>query len=164
MNYLTAFELGDSVIEGIVPLVSFLVAGVILFLLGAYYLVSNYRGKKTPVKRLTSTVMVIIGALWLSLSPTVLAVIEEKTEIQELYDAGHYETVEGIVKVLREQPMEGDTVGDLIEVGGVRFAINFYIETPGYKHTIANGGALREGVRARLRFRDDLILKVEVAN
>ena len=90
--------------------------------------------------------------------------IEEKNAIQELYDAGHYETVEGVVKVLREQPVEGDTVGDLIEVGGFRFAINFYTETPGYKHTISNGGALREGVRARLRFRDDLILKVEVAN
>ena len=164
MNYQTVFELGNDIIDGIVPLVSFLVAGVILFLLGAYYLVSSYRGGTPPVKRLTSVIMVVIGALWLSLSPTVLAVIEEKSAIQDLYDAGHYESVEGVVKVLREQPVEGDTVGDLIEVGGFRFAINFYTETPGYKHTIANGGALREGVRARLRFRDDLILKVEVAN
>ena len=164
MNYQTVFELGDSIIDGIVPLVSFLVVGVVLFLLGAFYLVSSYRGGTPPVKKLTSAVMLIIGALWLSLSPTVLAVIEEKSTIQDLYDAGHYETVEGTVKVLREQPIDGDTVGDQIEIGGVRFTINFYIETPGYKHTIANGGALRDGVRARLRFRDGVILKVEVAN
>ena len=162
MEYFTVYEIGDSVIEGIIPLVSFLVVGVILFLLGAYFLVGGYFGRYTSVKKRYSIVMVIIGALWLSLSPTVLSVIEEKNEIQNLYDANHYETVEGIVKVLREQPRSGASVGDLIEIGGVRFEINFYDETPGYRLTIANGGALKDGVRARLRYIGQFIVKVDV--
>ena len=163
MQYQTVYELGDSVINGIVPLVSFLVLGVLLFLLGVYQLVRRFYGQPVLVKKRTSIVMVVIGLLWLPLSPTVLAVIGEKNELQALYDAEHYETIEGVVKVLREQPREGDHLGELIEIGGVQFVINFYRETHGYSQTIANGGVLKEGVRARLRYRDQLILKVEVA-
>jgi hypothetical protein len=34
--------------------------------------------------------------------------------------------------------------------------------TPGYQQTIAHGGALREGVYARLHHYDGVIIKVEV--
>ena len=163
MNYRTVYEVGDTVISGPVPLVTFLIVGAFLFLFGIYLLVSRYRGKSTSMKKRTPIVMVIIGALWLSLSPTVLSIVKEKNEIQDLYDAGHYKTVEGVVKVLREQPQTGDYVGDLIEVGGIPFQINFYSEGNGHNLTIANGGALTGGAQVRIRYMNELILKVEVA-
>ena len=163
MQYQTIFELGQSITASTVPLVVFLALGALLFLLGIHYFISLHRRKPAPVKKMTAIFMVIIGALWLSLSPTVLSVIKDTNALQELYETDQFRVAEGEVKVLREQSREGDYIGDVIEVDGKQFAINYYTETHGYNVTIANGGVLKDGAQVRLRYIDRLIVKVELA-
>jgi hypothetical protein len=76
---------------------------------------------------------------------------------------GRAEVVEGAVKVLHWQPASGHAPGDLVEVGGRVFRVNFFHTTQAYSRTLAHGGDLNDGVRVRLHHLDGAILKVEVA-
>ena len=72
------------------------------------------------------------------------------------------QVAEGVVHVSSKQPFHGHSGGDKITVGGQPFVVDYFFMTPGYKQTIERGGALREGVYARLRHVNGVILKVEV--
>jgi hypothetical protein len=78
------------------------------------------------------------------------------------YKDGTAQVVEGSVHVIRKQPEGGHASGDLIEINGVRFDVNFFSLTPAYKQTIAHGGSLREGVQARVWHYDGWILRVDI--
>jgi len=82
--------------------------------------------------------------------------------IYEDYLNHRYDTIEGMVEVLRTQPASGHAPGDLIRIGGVQFDIDYFVSTPAYRQTISRGGALSNGVQARLCYKDRKILKVEV--
>jgi len=77
------------------------------------------------------------------------------------YSNGNYETFEGTVLVLRQQPQHGHAPGDLIEIDGHKFELDYFTSFPGYHVSIANKGVLREGVYARVLVHDRLLLKVE---
>lgn len=83
-------------------------------------------------------------------------------ELVQVHENGQDEVTEGPVHVSFQQPAWGHTSGDKITVGGKPFEVNYYLVTPGYRRTISHGGALREGVFARLRHFRGVILKVEV--
>ena len=84
------------------------------------------------------------------------------SQFAHLYATQQYQVVEGPVQVLRLQPKGGHAPGDLIEISNKQFEIDYYLDTVGYKQTIANGGALTEGTYARVYFVDDTIIRVEV--
>lgn len=75
---------------------------------------------------------------------------------------GPSEVTEGTVHVTHMQSEHGHSDGDKIIVGGKQFEINHFAWTPSYRRTIAYGGALREGVYARLHHYGDTIVKIEV--
>ena len=75
---------------------------------------------------------------------------------------GTCQVVEGTVEVLHEQPYSGHASGDRIRIGGREFEVNHYLSTLGYNRTIAHGGVLKNGVRARLHVDGPMILKVEI--
>lgn len=69
---------------------------------------------------------------------------------------------EGVVRVSHQQPYHGHSSGDKITVGGQAFEVDYFHATPGYTQTIVHGGALRDGVYARLTYYGEVITKVEV--
>ncbi len=72
-----------------------------------------------------------------------------------LYDAfinNEYKTVEGEVHVFHEQRAMGHSKGDIIEIDHETFVIDAFYRTAAYKKIIAHGGALKEGVYARIRY------------
>jgi len=73
-----------------------------------------------------------------------------------------FHVAEGVVHVSSKQPFHGHSGGDKITVGNQSFDVDYFCVTPGYKQTIERGGALREGVYARVRHVNGVILKVEV--
>lgn len=83
---------------------------------------------------------------------------------------GSSQVTEGVVHVVHlQQPrvIKGRTERglrstDLISVEGRNFEFGYFLCSPGYKQTVVYGGALREGVYARLRHYGGVILKVEV--
>ena len=82
--------------------------------------------------------------------------------LAEAYEKKRYEVAEGIVTVLREQPAHGHSSGDKVVVDGKQFEVNYFHVTPAYRQTIAQGGALRAGVYARLSHVDGQIVRVEI--
>lgn len=102
------------------------------------------------------------GLGWFRFSPSILATYSHADKLYADYQNRRYDTVEGTVYVLREQPEIGHAPGDLILIGGKEFVINYFRMTPGYRRTISHGGALRNGVYARLCYRDGHILRVDI--
>jgi hypothetical protein len=75
---------------------------------------------------------------------------------------GQPQIAEGVVHVSFMQAYHGHSGGDKITVGDQTFDVDYFYATPGYRRTIAHGGALREGVYARLYHYNGVIVKVEV--
>lgn len=76
------------------------------------------------------------------------------------YDAGEYTTVEGVVKVLNEQPWDGHAPGDKIAIGGEELVIDAYQIAPGYKTTLAKGGVHKDGARLKMKVVDGHIVHI----
>ena len=76
--------------------------------------------------------------------------------------SGNTRVAEGVVHVSAMQAYHGHNSGDRVTVGGLPFEVDYFYATPGYKQTIEHGGALQEGVYARVHYCNDVILKVEV--
>ena len=75
---------------------------------------------------------------------------------------GNTQVAEGAVQVSGIQAYHGHNSGDRITVGGQEFEVDYFYATPGYKQTIAHGGALQQGVYARVHHCNGVIIKVEV--
>jgi len=78
------------------------------------------------------------------------------------YKTKDYQVAGGPVRVLRTQPESGHAPGDLVSIGGARFEINFFVSTHAYHKTIAHGGYLREGVYAKVFYRNGDILRIDL--
>jgi hypothetical protein len=103
------------------------------------------------------------GAIWLIVTLPLWDLATSATDRLLLIQlSGQSEVTEGAVHVTHMQPLHGHAAGDKIIVGDTQFEINYFMLTPGYRQTIAHGGALREGVYARLHHYDGVIIKVEV--
>jgi hypothetical protein len=76
---------------------------------------------------------------------------------------GRCKIIEGTVEVLYEQPYSGHAPGDRIRIDGQEFQFSYYTAALSYSRTIAHGGVLRDGTKARLHYLDGAILKVEIA-
>jgi len=84
----------------------------------------------------------------------------EADNLIDVYRNGKCEITEGIVHVNNYADLRGK--GENISIGGKTFELGNSLPTPGYKKTISNGGALLNGVYARLHYYKGVILKVEV--
>jgi len=121
--------------------------GVGVAIAGMFWLVRVWRAQARWRKMLNALSLAAFGAIWL----VVTLPVWRKSEVTE-----------GTVHVTHMQPLHGHASGDKIIVGDRQFEIDDFLVTPGYRQTIAHGGALREGVYARLHYYDGVIIKVEV--
>ena len=123
------------------------------FFLGG--LVSLVRGLRKREQRTGALMLVTTGCFWgvfhVGLFGFVLGDLRDGPRVAE-----------GVVHVSHQQPYHGHSSGDKITVGGKPFVVDYFYATPGYTQTIAHGGALREGVCARLVHYNGVITKVEV--
>jgi hypothetical protein len=115
-------------------------------------------------RRMFNAVSLIgFGAIWLIVNLPLWNLATLDTDRLFLIPlSGQSEVAEGTVHVTHMQPAHGHASGDKIIVGDRQFEIDYFRVTPGYRQIIAHGGALREGVYARLHHYDGVIVKVEV--
>lgn len=107
--------------------------------------------------------ILVWSIVWLSLAGFGFSINSFRSyRLVIAYKDGTAQVVEGTTHVLREQPESGHAMGDLIEINGIRLVINYFDVTPTYKQTIAHGGALREGIVARVWYYDGRILRLDV--
>jgi hypothetical protein len=162
-DFSTVFLFSDHVASVYIPLLLRLFLGVII-LLGSMLTFVVVR-KKRKIRFSIFVPPIIWGVLWLGFQiPILLKTHHTYQALVSVYEKDRYEIVEGEVQVLHEQPESGHDNGDLIEINGKTFEIDYFVATVGYKDTIAHGGLLREGVNARIYYYEDTILKVDIKN
>ncbi len=76
----------------------------------------------------------------------------EYSHLQKLYDSQGYSVAEGIVHVVKVGNSWGHDAGDIIHIGDVEFAISCWDVQFTYPQAIHCGGALTEGVFARVYY------------
>ncbi len=79
------------------------------------------------------------------------------------YHRGHYEVVEGTVSNFHPMPYQGHDE-ESFSVSGVGFSYSDYIgDSSCFNRTASHGGPIREGLRVRVAYVDDCILRLDVA-
>jgi len=130
---------------------------------GMVWLVRAWRMQAGWRQMLNAASLIGFAAIWLIVSLPLWSLATSNTDRLLLIQlSGPSEVTEGTVHVVHMQPAHGHASGDRIIVGDRQFEIDYFRVTPGYRQTIAHGGALREGVYARLHHYDGVIIKVEV--
>jgi hypothetical protein len=81
---------------------------------------------------------------------------------RETYAKGEYATVEGEVSDFHPMPYSGHQ-NETFGVNGVQFSYSDYVVNPCFNNTASHGGPVREGMRVRIAYSGDCILKLEVA-
>ncbi len=140
------------------------VIGVVTLVIGLIGLVRSKKSPSQERRRWKGPAFLIFWAgVWLLVHfPYFVDATARMSRLIEASRTGQCKSVDGVVHVTHEQPENGHASGDKITVGNQNFLVDFYKVTPGYRQTISHGGALREGVHARLHYLDGVILKVEV--
>ncbi|MDC9524471.1 hypothetical protein PSH54_02980 [Pseudoalteromonas sp. Angola-30] len=133
-----------------VPL-AFLILGPVFF----FYALKNKTMKKRKFGLFWGATATLMACFLL------YAVASKHYNVHKKFAKGEFEMISGEIEVLRVQPKDGHTEGDLISVGGIKFEIDHFLVTPCYNKTIKNGGALKHGTEVNLFVSENCILRVE---
>lgn len=106
--------------------------------------------------------IVITSILLIGLSTVFIRTIVLSNRLVSAYEHGEYEVVEGTAVVVHVQPSGGHDRGDIVCIGRDVFTINYFHTTPGYNLTITHGGALRDGVYARVYHKKGTIMRIDI--
>jgi hypothetical protein len=90
------------------------------------------------------------------LSGLVLPLASNKADLV----AGRYRLIDGAVKGFRPMPWDGRQ--ESFTVGDIKFSYSDYVLTPCFNNTASHGGLMRAGLRVRISYIDDCILKIEI--
>ena len=84
------------------------------------------------------------------------------TRARVAYLEGRYSTVEGTVTNFHPMPYSGHQ-DETFSVNGVKFSYSDYVLIPCFNNTASHGGPLHEGLRVRIAYSGNCILKLEVS-
>jgi hypothetical protein len=117
---------------------------------------------KVKTRRLTIVIgYLLIAVVGLVLSPAGIG--DMYAGAKEVYAKGKYSTVEGAVSNFHPMPYSGHE-SEVFSVNGVQFSYSDYVVSPCFNNTASHGGPVREGLRVRIAYSGDCILKIEVAS
>jgi hypothetical protein len=134
-----------------------------MFLLLGSALLMAYIGRRLRVSSPRRLILIIWACLTgpISVLMIVHSFVSSNAAVQA-YRRGEYEVLEGDVRVLRTQSADGRGPADLVELAGRTLEVDATRDAPGYARTVAHGGGLRNGVRARVYINDGAILRVDI--
>lgn len=81
---------------------------------------------------------------------------------RQAYLNGDYQVVEGAVSNFHPMPYSGHQ-NESFSVNGVQFSYSDYVVSPCFNNTTSHGGPIGEGLRVRIAYSGDCILKLEIA-
>lgn len=103
------------------------------------------------------------GIVWFGVHLINLVSYTQKYDsLVKIYETKQYEIVEGTVQVRSIQPKGGHAPGDMIQINGVQFEINYYSGRFGYNMSIAHNGVLTEGQYVKVYYYDGRILRIDL--
>lgn len=116
-----------------------------------------------PTLTMPPTFGIVVGSILLIGSSAIfIHSIFQSSKLVSAYKRGECEVAEGFVHVLHTQPRSGHDKGDIVRIGNKELEIDYFRLTPGYDLTIAHGGALKDGVYARVYHKKGTIMRIDI--
>ncbi|MHC4639312.1 MAG: hypothetical protein ACYTBV_17685 [Planctomycetota bacterium] len=121
------------------------------------------RGRRLLKRHDVFVFALVVGSIFFIVcSASIICTSIETEALLSAYNDGRYDISEGIVHVKHQQPEEGHDRGDVITINGEEFEIDYYSITPAYSRTVSHGGALKEGVHARVYHFGEKIIRIDI--
>jgi len=154
-DYHTVF----TVLQKRMPLQPFAILGVIFVVVTIAAVITIVRRKAGLVLVLVVYAAFLVVAV--SLFPSGLR--DMYRNAKDAYIHGRYSVIEGTVANFHPMPYSGHEE-ERFSVSGVDFSYSDYILVPCFNNTASHGGPIREGLRVRIAYSGNCILKLEVAS
>ena len=160
-DYVTVYQISRQPPIGPDWLLSY--AGLVPFIVGAVLVFGKYRlGWRRP-RWLLPLFCCFLGIVTFYIAgPLDTSITRMNSEALTEFETGHYALVEGVVTDFHPMPYEGHE-DECFSVATQRFCYSDYIVTPGFRNTASHGGPIRAGLRVRIAYSFDTILRLEVA-
>ena len=117
-----------------------------------------WASKRRPSK-VAPAAFLAFAVLWTSVT-FALTYTEYRIDAGRL-QSGDYQVVEGQVTRFVPMPARGHAMESFV-VGGRRFSYSDYVLTAGFNNTSSHGGPVGEGLRVRISYAGNTILRLEV--
>ena len=141
----------------------FILPGIILFgIIGAVIAIIQRRGRLSKSFIVLTTVVCAVFLLLASSTYNAPGVQDMYARAKDAYIQGQYSTVEGTVTNFHPMPYSGHQ-NETFSVSGIQFSYSDYVLIPCFNNTSSHGGPIREGLRVRIAYSGNCILKLEVS-
>lgn len=164
MEYTTVFDIGNSPDSDLYSFYGRIILGIVILSVGVLTLRLKFKGRSNWKYGWYGPIFLTGWGLIWTLVHSVIAYSEYNKfqHILKIYTEKRYEISEGIVRVTHEQPATGHARGDIVEIGNSTLEIDYFVTAPTYHQTIAYGGALKNGIRARVYHVYGQLIRVDV--
>jgi hypothetical protein len=160
-DYVTVYQISRQ--PPLAPDWLFSYAGLVPLIVGAVLIFGKYRlGWRRPNWPLPLFFCLLGIVLFYIAGSLATFVTGMNSEALTSFETGHYSVVEGIVTDFHPMPYEGHD-DECFTVASQRFCYSDYALTPGFRNTASHGGPIRAGLRVRIAYAFDTILRLEVA-
>jgi len=141
----------------------FILPGIILFgIIGAVIAIIQRRGRLSKSFIVLTAVVCAVFLLLASYTYNAPGVQDMYARAKDAYIQGQYSTVEGTVTNFHPMPYSGHQE-ETFSVNGMQFSYSDYVLIPCFNNTSSHGGPIREGLRVRIAYSGNCILKLEVS-
>ena len=112
--------------------------------------------------RRVAVVVAYVAMLFIAMTLSPAGVSDMYARAKDTYVKGDYSITEGTVANFHPMPYSGHQ-NETFSVNGVEFAYSHYAVVPCFNNTTSHGGPIRDGLRVRIAYSGNCILKLEVA-
>jgi len=112
--------------------------------------------------RRVAVVIAYVAMLFLVMTLSPAGVSDMYARARDTDVKGDYSIAEGTVANFHPMPYS-EHQNETFAVNGVEFSYSDYVVVPCFNNTASHGGPIREGLRVRIAYSGDCILKLEIA-
>jgi hypothetical protein len=113
-------------------------------------------------KRRVAVVIAYVAMLFMAMILSPAGVSDMYARARDSYVKGDYSIAEGTVVNFHPMPYSGHQ-NETFSVKDVEFSYSDYVIVPCFNSTASHGGPIREGLRVRIAYSGNCILKLEIA-
>jgi hypothetical protein len=109
-----------------------------------------------------AVVVAYVAMLFMAMTLSPAGVSDMYARARDTYVKGDYSIAEGTVANFHPMPYSGHQ-NETFSVNSVEFSYSDYVVVPCFNNTASHGGPIRDGLRVRIAYSGNCILKLEVA-
>jgi hypothetical protein len=152
-QYRVVFDLSQKSFQWWFPVVGLIFAGI-----GGVFIWLGRRNRWPLSRSFAGYFIVGFACLWSGL--TFAPMFHEYLNLRSAYRHGQFSLVEGSVTNFRPMPYEGHQ-DECFSVQSDTFCYSDYVVTAGFNNSASHGGPIREGLRVRVSYIGNTIVRLE---